>query len=126
MTADFSGQYPIEARQGEMAALGEVPFGQYYGSVDATPLFVILAAAYYERTGERSLIEEIWPAILAAVAWMRNSGDADGDGWWGLKSGAGCPPLSPRFPRDHLRGVGYAASTPPQPVCRFLAGSRTR
>lgn len=75
------GKILHEARQGEMAALGEVPFGQYYGSVDATPLFVILAAAYYERTGERSLIEEIWPAILAAVAWMRNSGDADGDGF---------------------------------------------
>ena len=40
-------------RNGEMAALGEVPFGLYYGSVDSTPLFVLLAGLYFERTGDR-------------------------------------------------------------------------
>ena len=55
------GKILHEARGGEMAALGEIPFGRYYGSHDATPLFVMLAAAYYERTADRTLIQEIWP-----------------------------------------------------------------
>ena len=46
-----------------MAALGEIPFGRYYGSVDATPLFVMLAGAYFERTGDASLIDRLWPHI---------------------------------------------------------------
>ena len=54
------GKILHEARGGEMAALGEVPFGLYYGSVDATPLFVVLAGAYYARTGDRAFVESIW------------------------------------------------------------------
>ena len=57
------GKILHEMRGGEMAALGEVPFGRYYGSVDATPLFVMLAHAYYERTGDRAFIDRIWPNI---------------------------------------------------------------
>ena len=48
------GKILHEARGGEMAALGEVPFLRYYGSVDATPLFVMLAGAYLRRTGDRA------------------------------------------------------------------------
>ena len=44
-----------------MAALGEVPFGRYYGSVDSTPLFVMLAGAYLERTGDLATVLELWP-----------------------------------------------------------------
>lgn len=75
------GKILHETRLGEMAALGEVPFGHYYGTVDATPLFVMLAAAYFERTGERGLISDIWPHIEAALAWIETYGDVDGDGF---------------------------------------------
>jgi glycogen debranching enzyme len=75
------GKILHEARDGEMAALGEIPFGRYYGSHDATPLFVVLAAAYYERTGDRDLIARIWPNITAALRWIEEDGDADGDGF---------------------------------------------
>ena len=75
------GKILHETRLGEMARLGEVPFGRYYGTVDATPLFVVLAAACYERTGERALAAELWPHIEAALAWMETYGDADGDGF---------------------------------------------
>lgn len=75
------GKILHEARLGEMAALGEIPFKRYYGSVDATPLFVILAAAYYERTGDRSFIESIWPNVQSALQWIDMYGDADGDGF---------------------------------------------
>ena len=75
------GKILHEMRGGEMAALHEVPFGLYYGSVDSTPLFVLLAGLYAERTGDRATIVELWPAIEAALAWIDGPGDADGDGF---------------------------------------------
>ena len=75
------GKIIHEVRGGEMAALGEVPFGRYYGSVDATPLFVVLAEAYYRRTADRALIEAIWPNLERALAWIDAYGDLDGDGF---------------------------------------------
>jgi glycogen debranching enzyme len=73
------GKILHETRKGEMAALGEIPFKYYYGSVDATPLFVILAGAYFQRTGDRTFIERIWPNIKMALAWLDEYGDVDGD-----------------------------------------------
>ena len=64
-----------------MAALREVPFGQYYGSVDATPLFVLLAGLYAERTGDLETLTALWPAIEAALGWIDGLGDRDGDGF---------------------------------------------
>ncbi len=75
------GKIIHEMRDGEMAALGEVPFGHYYGSVDATPLFVILAGAYYDATGDLDLIAELWPSVFRATAWIDVCGDLDGDGF---------------------------------------------
>jgi glycogen debranching enzyme len=75
------GKILHETRTGEMAALGEIPFGRYYGSVDATPLFVLLACAYYERTADRPFLESIWSNVEAALNWIDNSGDVDGDGF---------------------------------------------
>jgi glycogen debranching enzyme len=75
------GKILHEMRSGEMAALREVPFGLYYGSVDATPLFVLLAGLYLERTGDTQTIVELWPNIEAALAWIDGPGDPDGDGF---------------------------------------------
>jgi glycogen debranching enzyme len=75
------GKILHETRKGEMAQLHEVPFGQYYGSVDSTPLFVLLAAEYYRRTGDLEFIRSIWPNIEAALAWIDQFGDVDGDGF---------------------------------------------
>ena len=75
-----SGKILHEMRGGELAGLGVVPFGQYYGSVDATPLFVIVAGLYAERTGDDATLAELWPAIEAALGWIDGPGDADGDG----------------------------------------------
>ncbi len=74
------GKILHEMRQGEMAACGEVPFGVYYGSVDATPLYVTLAWEYFMRTGDIEFIKSIWPNILAALSWIEDYGDMDGDG----------------------------------------------
>jgi glycogen debranching enzyme len=75
------GKILHETRNGEMANLGEVPFGFYYGTVDATPLFVMLAGMYYERTGDLATIQAIWPEITAALAWCDGYGDRDRDGF---------------------------------------------
>ena len=75
------GKILHEMRRGEMAALGEVPFGCYYGTVDATALFVVLAEAYYARTGDRALIERLWPHVELALHWIDAYGDCDGDGF---------------------------------------------
>ncbi len=75
------GKILHEARSGEMAILGEVPFRQYYGTVDATPLFVLLAGAYYAYTADRAFIEEIWPNVERALQWIDEYGDLDGDGF---------------------------------------------
>jgi glycogen debranching enzyme len=75
------GKILHEMRGGELAALGIVPFGRYYGSVDATPLFVIVAGLYAERTGDDATLSELWPAIEAALGWIDGPGDLDGDGF---------------------------------------------
>jgi glycogen debranching enzyme len=85
------GKILHEMRQGELAQLGEIPFGRYYGSVDATPLFVLLAGAYLERTADEAFIREIWPAVSRALEWMVRDGDRDGDGFieYEARPGAG-------------------------------------
>jgi glycogen debranching enzyme len=75
------GKILHETRNGEMAALKEMPFGRYYGSVDATPLFVLLAGAYYERTADSAWAAATWPHIEAALTWIDRYGDRDGDGF---------------------------------------------
>ena len=75
------GKILHETRKGEMAALNEIPFGRYYGSIDATPLFIMLAGAYYERTGDQALIAQIWSNIERALQWIDHAGDLDGDGF---------------------------------------------
>jgi glycogen debranching enzyme len=74
------GKILHEVRLGEMAALGEVPFGLYYGSADSTPLFVLLAGLYFERTGDIKTLRDLWPAIELALAWI-DGADRDGDGF---------------------------------------------
>jgi glycogen debranching enzyme len=75
------GKILHERRHGEMAHLHEVPFGLSYSTVDATPLFVMLAGRYFEQTGDRATIRAIWPNIAAALSWCDTFGDADGDGF---------------------------------------------
>jgi glycogen debranching enzyme len=74
------GKIMHETRRGEMSNTCEVPFGLYYGSVDSTPLFVALAGAYADRTGDLDLIRELWPALTAALGWIETYGDSNGDG----------------------------------------------
>ncbi|MFW5879844.1 MAG: glycogen debranching N-terminal domain-containing protein, partial [bacterium] len=75
------GKILHETRGGEMANTREVPFHKYYGTIDATPLFVILAGKYYKRTGDLDSIKHLWPHIKKALHWIDNYGDIDQDGF---------------------------------------------
>ena len=75
------GKILHEMRAGEMARAGETPHDAYYGSVDATPLWLILLAETHAWTGDDALLDRLWPNALAALAWIEDSGDLDGDGF---------------------------------------------
>ena len=75
------GKIVHEMRKGELAALGEIPFGRYYGTIDATPLFIVLAGEYHQRTGDRATLEATWPNVERALEWVDRYGDLDGDGY---------------------------------------------
>jgi glycogen debranching enzyme len=75
------GKILHEFRECELARLGEVPFGRYYGSIDSTPLFVALAGMYWQRTRDRATLEAVWPRVKDALDWIARHGDRDGDGF---------------------------------------------
>jgi glycogen debranching enzyme len=75
------GKIMHEIRKGEMAAVNELPFGEYYGGVDTTPLFVVLAGAYARRTADKAFIDELWPALVAAIRWVERHSAGNPDGF---------------------------------------------
>lgn len=81
-TSPFSDSQPgkimHETRKGEMAALRELPFGRYYGGVDTTPLYILLASAYADRTGDMAFIDRLWPSLKAAAEWTEEASRATG------------------------------------------------
>jgi len=81
-TSPFSDSQPgkivHETRKGEMAVLAELPFARYYGGVDTTPLFILLACAYADRTGDMACIADLWPNLCAAAGWMEEAGARTG------------------------------------------------
>jgi glycogen debranching enzyme len=113
------GKILHEMRHGEMAALGEIPFRRYYGTADATPLFVFLAAEYFQRTGDRALIEQIWPAVLAALEWMRTSGDPDQDGFieYSRRTSSGLAQQGWKDSFDSIFHADGVLAEPPIAVC---------
>ncbi|CAA9574555.1 MAG: Glycogen debranching enzyme (Alpha-1,6-glucosidase) [uncultured Truepera sp.] len=81
VTAEAPGKIMHELRYGELTRLGRVPFGPYYGTVDATPLFVTLFHQHYRLTGNSGLVKALRPHWEAALTWMTETADRDGDGF---------------------------------------------
>ncbi len=75
------GKILHELRFGELTALGERPHSPYYGSNDATPLFLVLLDEYHRWTGDGALVRELEANARAALDWIEHSGDSDGDGY---------------------------------------------
>jgi len=82
---DFHEQEPgkilHELRFGELTARGARPHSPYFGTADATPLFLILLDEYHRWSGDGELVRTLEPNARAALAWIEDSGDADGDGY---------------------------------------------
>ena len=108
------GKILHETRLGEMAALGEIPFGCYYGSVDSTPLFVMLAGEFYQRTADLDFVRALWPHVELALEWIDTYGDLDGDGFveYQRRSDKG---LIQQGWKDSSDSVFHADGTPAQP-----------
>ena len=88
VTAEAPGKIMHELRFGELTRLGDTPFGPYYGTVDATALFVMLLRQLYGQTDDLTLVRELRPHWEAALTWMTEIADGDGDGFLEF-SGAG-------------------------------------
>ncbi|RZT23440.1 amylo-alpha-1,6-glucosidase [Fictibacillus sp. BK138] len=75
------GKIMHEIRYGELAATNQIPFTPYYGTIDATPLFLVLLSEYTKWTGDLSLAEKLSQNVDAALMWIDEYGDRDGDGF---------------------------------------------
>jgi glycogen debranching enzyme len=75
------GKILHELRRGKLAALGRIPHTPYFGSHDATPLFLILLEEYERWSGDSATVIELKGSALRALEWMETSGDSDGDGY---------------------------------------------
>src|SRR5499427_3104902 len=113
------GKILHETRDSEMARLHEVPFGRYYGSVDATPLFVVLAGAYYERTGDIAFLRTIWPHVERALEWIDRYGDRDGDGFveYSRQSSVGLTQQGWKDSHDSVFHADGSLAEPPIALC---------
>jgi glycogen debranching enzyme len=117
------GKILHEMRRGEMAALKEVPFGRYYGSVDSTPLFIVLAAGYFLRTGDIEFLSSIWPNIQAALRWIDMYGDRDHDGFveYARRSNTGLVQQGWKDSNDSVFHSNGQLAEPPIALCEVQA-----
>ncbi len=117
------GKILHETRSSEMACLGEVPFGRYYGSIDATPLFVVLAGEYFARTGDREFIAALWPHVDRAVQWIDRYGDRDGDGFveYARRSATGLVHQGWKDSQDAVFHADGTLADPPIALCEVQA-----
>jgi glycogen debranching enzyme len=79
-TEEQPGKIMHELRRGEMARSGEIPHVPYYGTVDATPLWLVLLHETWRWTGDEALVRELLPNARRALEWIDRYGDLDGDG----------------------------------------------
>jgi glycogen debranching enzyme len=113
------GKIMHEKRQGEMANTGEIPFKLYYGSIDTTPLYIVLAGYYLQRTWDLEYVHSLWHTVQSALEWIDTYGDLDGDGFieYARKCEAG---LSNQGWKDSDDAVFHADGTsapPPIALC---------
>jgi glycogen debranching enzyme len=106
------GKIMHEVRSGELTLLGEKPHSPYYGTADATPLWLILLSDYWRFTGQDAFVRERWSNVLAALRWIDRYGDRDGDGYveYATRSPEG---LGNQCWKDSWDGIQFADGTIP-------------
>src|SRR3954469_7337031 len=102
------GRILHEMRYGEMAAFEERPHTPYYGSVDATPLYVILLDEYERWTGDRALVRELEREARAALAWIDDFADLMGNGYISYKRRNEQTGLENQSWKDSWNSISYA------------------
>lgn len=109
------GKLPHELRWGELANVGEVPFGRYYGSVDVTPLFIVAAGEYARWTGDGQTIGGLWPQIQRAMDWCITEIERDPNGFLSYSriSAAGLENQGWKDSHDSVIWPGGALVQPP-------------
>ena len=114
------GKILHEIRVGETAKAGELPHSPYYGSIDSTPLWLVLLGATYDWTGDRALVDRLWPNALAALRWIDEWGDRDGDGFveYERRSPRGLLNQGWKDSGDAIRDRNGRESTRPDCPCR--------
>jgi glycogen debranching enzyme len=75
------GKILHESREDELTAAGELPFSPYFGSIDSTPLFMLLAGEYFRWTADAEFLRQLQPNLAAAMHWIDEYGDPNGDGY---------------------------------------------
>ena len=83
------GKILHEVRVGELAAVGDIPHTPYYGSIDSTPLWLVVLGYVWNWTGDREFAEAMWPHAVRALEWIEKYGDSDGDGYVEYKRRSG-------------------------------------
>jgi glycogen debranching enzyme len=108
---DFKDEEPgrilHEVRDGELTVTGEMPFSPYYGTADATPLYLVVLSEYWRWSGDDEFVRSRWDNVLAALEWIDRFGDRDGDGYveYQTRSSRG---LGNQCWRDSWDGVQFA------------------
>jgi len=83
------GKILHEVRVGELAAVGDIPHTPYYGSIDSTPLWLVVLGYVWNWTGDREFADAMWPHAVRALEWIEKYGDSDGDGYVEYKRRSG-------------------------------------
>jgi glycogen debranching enzyme len=109
------GKILHELRVGEMAKTGEIPHTPYYGTIDATPLFLALIGMHANWTGDLTLFNELRPNVERALEWLTRYGDLDGDGYveYARRSDKGLDNQGWRDSRDGVPNVDGSLAVPP-------------
>src|SRR5262249_25433956 len=115
------GKILHELRFGEMAATGEVPFGRYYGSIDATPLFIALLAAYADRTADLDLVRELWPNAEAAMRCIDENIDGRGYLAYARPTPRGLVNQGWKASQDAISHADGSLAEPPIALCEVQA-----
>lgn len=103
------GKIPHEIREGELSLFNEIPHSHYYGTVDATPLFLILLCEAEKWTGDHEMVRRLLPAAEAALTWIDHFGDSDGDGF--VEYGSDGETLRNQCWKDSNDSISFADGT---------------
>lgn len=109
------GKILHEVRRGELAGYGAIPHTPYYGSADATPLWLVLYGRLWNWTADREFAERFWPNALRALEWIDKFGDMDGDGYveYKKRSPNGLDNQGWKDSRDGIVGADGSSPDPP-------------